>query len=60
MLYGADFGVRIFLVKSVIPVTLGNMLGDACCATLSFWYLYDRPTAEEEQAEKRNSIEEIV
>eukprot|EP00128_Syssomonas_multiformis_P001055 Colp12_sorted_trinity150504_noHs@24681 len=42
MMYGADVTVADFIVKNLIPVTLGNTFGGAilCGATLWFLYIY--------------------
>lgn len=59
MFYKANFGIGKFIVRSVIPVTLGNIIGGIICA-LSFWCLYGRPTAEDEEMEKKEFMEELV
>lgn len=40
--YGAPVGVGKFIYQSVIPVTLGNILGGAVFGGLVFWWLYGR------------------
>ena len=43
MFYGsANFGVGKFIYNSVIPVTLGNIIGGALLGSLIFWTLYGR------------------
>jgi formate/nitrite transporter len=42
MFYGTNFGVGKFIYQSVIPVTLGNLVGGIVLAALPFWWLYGR------------------
>jgi hypothetical protein len=42
MFYGTDFGVGKYIYQSVIPVTLGNIVGATIIGALPFWYLYGR------------------
>lgn len=42
MFYGAEVGVGKYIYQSVIPVTLGNVVGGAVFAGLVFWFLYGR------------------
>lgn len=42
MFYGTNFGVGKFIYQSIIPVTIGNIIGGAVPAGLCFWYLYGR------------------
>jgi hypothetical protein len=42
MFYGANFGVGAYIYKSVIPVTLGNIIGGAVFLGCAFWFLYGR------------------
>ncbi|KAL2878214.1 hypothetical protein SGCOL_006465 [Colletotrichum sp. CLE4] len=42
MFYGTDFGVGKFIYQSVIPVTLGNIVGGAVMAGGVLWFLYGR------------------
>jgi hypothetical protein len=42
MFYGTNFGVGKFIYQSVIPVTLGNILGGGIGVGLTFWFLYGR------------------
>jgi hypothetical protein len=37
---GAPFGVGYYIWKSVIPVTLGNLVGGALFVGFPIWYLY--------------------
>jgi hypothetical protein len=65
MFYGTNFGVGKFIYQSIIPVTLGNLIGGILLASLPFWYLYGReerqapnvdtgrPIEEEEKTKKR-------
>lgn len=59
MFYKANFGIGKFIVRSVIPVTLGNLVG-GILFTLSFWYLYGRPTSEEEKLTQKELMEELA
>ncbi|MGC7560502.1 formate transporter FocA [Pasteurella sp. PK-2025] len=38
----ADLDVYHFIVKNLIPVTLGNIVGGACCVALPHWFI-NRP-----------------
>lgn len=38
----ADLDTYHFVVKNLIPVTLGNIVGGACCVALPHWYI-NRP-----------------
>jgi hypothetical protein len=42
MFYGTDFGVGAYIYKTVIPVTLGNIVGGAFFVGCAFWFLYGR------------------
>lgn len=42
MFYGTNFGVGKFIYQSVIPVTIGNVIGGVIPAGLSFWFLYGK------------------
>lgn len=42
MFYGTNFGVGKFIWASVIPVTLGNIVGGAFFMGVSHWLLYGR------------------
>jgi len=42
MFYGTDFGVGKFIRASIIPVTLGNIVGGAVLGALAFWVLYGK------------------
>lgn len=42
MFYGTDFGVGKFIYQSVIPVTLGNVVGAVVLDGLAIWFLYGR------------------
>jgi len=40
--YGTNFGVGKFIYQSVIPVTLGNIVGGSLLVGATFWFLYGR------------------
>jgi len=40
--YGTNFSTGKFIYQSVIPVTLGNIVGGAILVGLPFWWLYGR------------------
>jgi len=42
MFYGTNFGVGKFIYQSIIPVTLGNIVGAMILGAVPFWYLYGR------------------
>jgi formate/nitrite transporter FocA (FNT family) len=42
MFYGTDFGVGEFIWKSIIPVTLGNVIGGAVLGAFAMWVVYGR------------------
>ncbi|KZL67469.1 formate nitrite, partial [Colletotrichum incanum] len=42
MFYGTNFGVGKFIYQSVIPVTLGNIVGGAGMTGVILWFLYGR------------------
>ncbi|KIV78497.1 hypothetical protein PV11_10207 [Exophiala sideris] len=44
MFYGTNFGVGKFIYKSVIPVTLGNIVGGSLFTGAFLWFLYGRDT----------------
>ncbi|KAK5120113.1 hypothetical protein LTR85_006594 [Meristemomyces frigidus] len=45
MFYGTDFDVGKFIYQSIIPVTIGNIVGGFLLAALPFWILYGRGDA---------------
>lgn len=45
MFYGTNFGVGKYIYESVIPVTLGNIVGGAFFCGVFFWVLYGRGPA---------------
>lgn len=51
MFYGTNFGVGKFIYQSVIPVTLGNLVGGVVLGVLPFWYLYGREVDNAEGAQ---------
>lgn len=42
MFYGTNFGVGKFIYMSIIPVTLGNIVGGAIMTGAFLWFLYGR------------------
>jgi hypothetical protein len=42
MFYGTNFGAGEYIYKSVIPVTLGNIVGGGIFVGCAFWFLYGR------------------
>lgn len=42
MFYGTNFSVGKFIYQSIIPVTLGNIIGGSLLGAVMFWYLYGR------------------
>ena len=42
MFYGVNFSTGKYIYQSVIPVTLGNIVGAAILLALPFWWLYGR------------------
>lgn len=42
MFHGTNFGVGEFIYKSVIPVTVGNLVGAGIFTALPLWILYGR------------------
>ncbi|KAK5707210.1 hypothetical protein LTR17_020899 [Elasticomyces elasticus] len=52
MFYGTDFGVGRYIYQSVIPVTLGNIVG-AGLFGVGLWWLYGREEEVVREAEKR-------
>ena len=46
MFYGTDFTVGEFIYKSVIPVTIGNIVAGAFFCALPIWFLYGRHDAD--------------
>jgi formate/nitrite transporter len=42
MFYGTEFNVGRFIYQSIIPVTLGNIVGGVLLGALPFWFLYGR------------------
>ncbi|KAK3655224.1 hypothetical protein LTR56_003645 [Elasticomyces elasticus] len=52
MFYGTNFGVGRYIYQSVIPVTLGNIVG-AGLFGIGLWWLYGREEEVMQEAEKR-------
>ncbi len=46
MLYGAGVGIGTFLVRNLLPVTLGNIVGGAFFVGALQWWLYGRRAAD--------------
>ncbi|KAJ9607276.1 hypothetical protein H2200_008349 [Cladophialophora chaetospira] len=44
MFYGTNFGVGKFIYQSIIPVTLGNIVGGGVFTGVFLWFLYGRDT----------------
>ena len=42
MFHGTSFGVGEFIYKSVIPVTIGNIVGAGVFTALPLWVMYGR------------------
>ncbi|KAF6794645.1 formate nitrite [Colletotrichum sojae] len=42
MFYGTNFGVGKFIYQSIIPVTLGNIVGGAGLVGAPLWFMYGR------------------
>jgi formate/nitrite transporter FocA (FNT family) len=42
MFYGTDFGVGKFIWASIIPVTIGNIIGGAFFGAFATWVVYGR------------------
>ncbi|KAF6794568.1 formate nitrite [Colletotrichum musicola] len=42
MFYGTNFGVGKFVYQSIIPVTLGNIVGGAGLVGVPLWFMYGR------------------
>ena len=40
MFYGTNFGVGKYIYQSVIPVTLGNMVGGVFLDAILIWFIY--------------------
>lgn len=67
MFYGTELGVGKFVYQSIIPVTIGHLIGGVVLGSIPFWYLYGReeqvapsvqtgqPVAEDEKIKKRGS-----
>jgi hypothetical protein len=43
MLYGANVSFARFLVRNLIPVTLGNAVAAIIFVATVYWYIYDFP-----------------
>ena len=39
-----------FLLKNLLPVTIGNVIGGAGCVGLVYWFIYSRPRTRAQQA----------
>lgn len=58
MFYGTNFGVGKFIWASIIPVTIGNIIGGAFFGALAMWVVYGRhevPVREEKKREEDSS-----
>jgi formate/nitrite transporter len=54
MFYGTNFGVGKFIWASVIPVTIGNIIGGAFFGSFAMWTVYGRhePSVRERQDDR--------
>lgn len=52
MFYGTNFGVGKFIYQSVIPVTLGNIVGGVICNGLAVWFLYGHKAINKKYEDK--------
>jgi formate/nitrite transporter len=54
MFYGTNFGVGKFIWASVVPVTIGNLIGGGLFGSVAMWTIYGRhePSARERQDDK--------
>lgn len=57
MFYGTNFGVGKFIYQSVIPVTLGNVVGAVVLDGLAIWFLYGRQTIHKKYEGKELACE---
>ena len=57
MFYGTSFGVGEFFYKSIIPVTLGNIVGGAGFCALPLWFLYGRHDADHHASDQPDDEE---
>lgn len=57
MFYGTDFTVGQFIYMSVIPVTLGNIVGGAVFCALPLWFLYGRHDADHHASDQPDDEE---
>lgn len=49
MFYGTNFGVGKFIYQSVIPVTIGNIIGGCILSGFAFWFLYGRTSSGQDE-----------
>ncbi|CAN6674906.1 hypothetical protein TRVA0_071S00276 [Trichomonascus vanleenenianus] len=49
MFYGTNFGVGKFIYQSIIPVTLGNIVGGSILNGMVIWFIYGRSRILEEK-----------
>ncbi len=54
MFYGTNFGVGKFIYQSVIPVTLGNIVGGVVLDAIVIWFIYGRAQILAEETEEKN------
>lgn len=59
MFYGTNFGVGKFIWASIIPVTIGNIIGGALFGGIGMWAVYGRHevSVREEKKHKSSSSE---
>ncbi|KAI8686526.1 hypothetical protein NCS55_00329000 [Fusarium keratoplasticum] len=62
MFYGTNFGVGKFIYQSVIPVTLGNIIGGAGLNGILLWIIYGRRRilAENGGTKRANSVHGVL
>lgn len=58
MFYGTNFGVGKFIYQSVIPVTLGNIVGGALMVGVVLWFLYGIDGSPSTQVSRNREMKE--
>lgn len=53
MFYGTNFGVGKFIWASIIPVTIGNIIGGAFFGAFAMWVVYGRHEVSVREEKKR-------
>jgi formate/nitrite transporter len=59
MFYGAPFGVGRFVWASVIPITIGNIIGGAFFGAFVMWMVYGRHEAPVRDGEDEHSASKV-